>query len=72
MKKNIIIAALLFVVIMCWIKVDPECIKSDDPNSVVIEYECNSLDDYDNVPPEVVEECRGRANDIINRNKPKI
>jgi hypothetical protein len=72
MKKNIIIAALLFVVIMCWIKVDPECIKPDDPNSVIIEYECNNLVDYDNVPPEVIQECRDRALETINRNKTKI
>jgi hypothetical protein len=62
MLKNVIIAGLSFVVLMLWIKVDPECIKPDDPNSVIIEYECSNLDDYENVPPEVVEECRDRAN----------
>lgn len=69
MTKNIIIASLLFVVVMFWLKVDPECVNADDPNTVVIEYECAILDEYENVPPEVVEECRSRAEETINRSK---
>ena len=69
MTKNIIIASLLFVVVMCWLKVDPECVNADDPNTVVIEYECATIDEYENVPPEVVEECRSRAEETNNRNK---
>ena len=63
MTKNIIIASLLFIVVMCWLKVEPECVNPDDPNTVVIEYECSSLSEYENIPPEVVEECRSRANE---------
>lgn len=70
MIKNIIIGSLLFVVALCWVKVDPECIQTDSPNSVIIEYECSNLEDYENVPPEVVDECRSRANEATrNKNK---
>jgi len=62
MIKNVIIAGLSLVVLMCWIKVDPECVNNfDDPNAVTIEYQCSDLSDYENVPPEVVEECMNRA-----------
>lgn len=63
MIKNIIIGLLFLVVALCWVKVDPECIKPEDPNSVIIEYDCDKLEDYENVPPEVVDECRSRANE---------
>ena len=66
MIKNVIIVGLSFVAVMFWIKVDPECIKTDDPNAVTIEYQCSDLSDYENVPPEVVEECRDRANQSVN------
>jgi hypothetical protein len=67
MFKNIIIAGLSFIVLMLWVKVDPECVNnSDDPNSVIIEYQCSDLSDYENVPPEVIEECRDRANQSVN------
>ena len=46
--------------------------KPDDPNSVIIEYECASLDNYENVPTEVVDECKSRAEAITTHNKPKI
>ena len=64
MTKNIAIGALLFLTIILATRVDPECADTTDPNTVVIEYECKNLDDYENVPPEVVEECRSRANEI--------
>lgn len=52
---------------MFWIKVDPECVNpNEDPNLVVIEYLCSELSEYENVPPEVVEECKDRANKSIN------
>lgn len=67
MIKNVIIVLLSFIVVMCWIKVDPECsVNYDDPNAVTIEYQCSDLSDYENVPNEVVEECRDRANQSIN------
>ena len=67
MFKNIIIAGLSFIVLMCWIKVDPECVNnSDDPNVVTIEYQCSDLTDYENVPPEVIEECIKRADQSTN------
>jgi len=67
MLKNVLIVSLSFVVVMCWIKVDPECVNNyDDPNAVTIEYQCSDLTDYENVPPEVVEECRDRANKSTN------
>lgn len=67
MLKNIIIAGLTFIVVMFWVKVDPECvINQDDPNVITIEYQCSDLSDYENVPPEVVEECRDRANQSVN------
>jgi len=63
MIKNVIIAGLSLIVVMCWIKVDPECVNNgEDPNAVTIEYQCSDLEDYENVPPEVIEECRDRAN----------
>ena len=67
MLKNIIIAGLSFITLLLWMKVDPECvINHDDPNAVVIEYQCSNLVEYENVPPEVVEECRDRANQSTN------
>lgn len=66
MLKNVMIAVLFLVVLVYWIKVDPECMKSDDPNVIVIEYECSNLDEYENVPPEVVEECKDRANEALH------
>jgi hypothetical protein len=72
MIKNIIICILGLGVALCWIKVDPECMKPNDPNSVIIEYECASLGDYENVPPEVVDECKSRAVEATTHNKLKI
>ncbi len=67
MFKNVVIAGLSLIVVMCWIKVDPECVNNgEDPNAVTIEYQCSDLSDYENVPPEVVEECRDRANQSVN------
>ena len=69
MIKNIIIVGFAFVVVMFWLKVDPECVKTADPNSVIIEYECSNLDDYENVQEEVVDECKSRAVEATHKNK---
>jgi hypothetical protein len=61
MLKNVIIVGLSFIVVMFWIRVDPDCMNPDDPNSVIIEYQCADLSEYENVPPEVVDECTERA-----------
>ena len=62
MIKNVVIAGLSVVALLLWMKVDPECVNNfDDPNMVTIEYQCSDLSDYENVPPEVVEECMNRA-----------
>ena len=72
MFKNVIIAGLSFIVVMFWLRVDPECVNNnEDPNAVTIEYQCSDLEDYENVPPEVMEECIKRANESTNhKNKP--
>jgi hypothetical protein len=67
MLKNVVIAGLSLLSLLMWMKVDPECVNNyDDPNAVTIEYQCSDLSDYENVPPEVVEECRDRANQSVN------
>jgi len=70
MIKNVVIAGLSVVALLLWMKVDPECVNTDDPNTVTIEYQCADLSDYENVPPEVVEECTKRAEEATNH-KPK-
>ena len=68
MFKNVIIAGLSFIVVMFWLRVDPECVNNnEDPNAVTIEYQCSDLTDYENVPPEVIGECMDRANQSTNR-----
>ena len=69
MVKNIIIVGLAIAVALCWVRVDPECADTTDPNTVVIEYECATIDDYENVPPEVIEECRQRNEERIRHSK---
>jgi hypothetical protein len=72
MTKNFAIGALLFLVVMLVLRPDPEDLCTNDPNTVVIEYECSNLDVYENVPPEVVEECRSRAEETIKRSNKKL
>ena len=67
MTKNIIIMVLSLGIMLCWIKVDPECMTLDDPESVVIEYKCSELADYENVPEEVVDECHAKAEKSTNK-----
>ena len=61
MLKNIIIAILSVLVIVFWLKEEPDDTVSDDPNDVTIEYQCNELHEYESVPEEVIEECRSRG-----------
>ena len=70
MLKNVIIVGLSVIVVMFWIRVDPDCMNPDDPNSVIMEYQCSDISDYEIVPPEVVEECTKRAEEATNH-KPK-
>jgi hypothetical protein len=69
MTKNFTIGVLLVLTVMLAVRVDPECANTDDPNTVVIEYECATIDDYENVPPEVIEECRQRNEERIRHSK---
>ena len=59
MLKNILIFILTILVIIFWLREEPE--DGFDPNDVVIEYKCNELDDYDSPPTEVVQECKDRG-----------
>jgi hypothetical protein len=71
MFKNAIIVILTCIVILFWLSADPE--EYEDPNNVIIEYQCTTLDDYENVPPEVVEECRNRSHRLKKvDNKPTV
>ena len=72
MIKNIIICILGLGVALCWLKIEPEFIKPDDPNSVVIEYKCSGFDDYVNLPTEVVDECKSRAEESTRKNKMQV
>jgi hypothetical protein len=68
MLKNIIIFILFILVALFWLGADSlEEEEFDDPNSVIIEYRCNTLDEYEVVPPEVVRECMSRFELTKNR-----
>lgn len=69
MIKNVIIGGLLIIPVLFWIKVDPECIAPDNPESVIIEYKCSELFKYSDIPEEVVDECRIKAEKAINNKK---
>ena len=69
MIKNVIIGGLLVIPVLFWIKVDPECIAPDNPESVIIEYKCSELFKYSDIPAEVVDECRIKAEKAINNKK---
>lgn len=69
MIKNVIIGGLLVIPVLFWIKVDPECITPDDPDSVIIEYKCSELDEYEDIPEEVADECRVKAEKSLNNKK---
>ena len=61
MLKNIIIAVLTFLIVIFWLKEEPEDTISNDPNDVVIEYKCSDLREYESIPPEVLQECKARG-----------
>lgn len=61
MLKNIVIATLTFLIVVFWLKEEPEDTVSDDPNDVVIEYKCSDLSEYESIPPEVLQECKKRG-----------
>jgi hypothetical protein len=63
MLKNFIITILTIIVVIFWLKDEPN--EEYDPEGVIIEYNCKTLNEYENVPPEVVEECRNRINHFI-------
>ena len=69
MIKNTIIVLLGLGVALCWIKVDPECMAPDDSDTVIIEYKCSELTDYEDVPEEVADECRVKAEKSTNNKK---
>jgi hypothetical protein len=69
MIKNVIIGGLLCVVALCWVKVDPECMEFDDPDTVIMEYKCVELSEYETIPEEVVDECRIKAEKATNNKK---
>jgi len=53
--KTTIITMLLVVGIL-WLVRE----STDDPDYVVLEYQCSKLDTYEHVPTEVTEECNNR------------
>lgn len=56
MIKNILVFVLIIVALLLWTRVEPE----DDPQLVNMEYDCSALQEYETVPPEVMEECTKR------------
>ena len=56
MIKNILVFVLIIVALLLWTRVEPE----DDPQLVNMEYDCSTLQEYETVPPEVMEECTKR------------
>jgi hypothetical protein len=56
MIKNILVFVLIIVALLLWTRVEPE----DDSNLVNMEYDCSTLEEYETVPPEVMEECTKR------------
>ena len=67
MLKNIIILILAVTVSLFWLGADSNEDEFDNPDSVTIEYNCNALNEYEDVPPEVIRECRNRMELTKNR-----
>lgn len=61
MLKNIIILILAIVILIFWTKDESEDSVSNNPDDVTIEYKCSELDEYESIPPEVLEECKNRG-----------
>lgn len=57
--KIFMMVAVTIVIFLQWIVPEEETVNSD-PDYVTIEYQCSELDQYSNVPPEVVNECTQR------------
>lgn len=58
--KTIIIFFAVIIVLLLWLGLDANVNQTDDPNLVSITYECDKLNQYENVPKEVIEECQTR------------
>jgi hypothetical protein len=67
MLKNIIILILVVTVSLFWLGADLNEDEFDDSNIVIIEYNCNILDQYEDVPSEVIRECSNRTE--LTKNK---
>jgi hypothetical protein len=59
--KSIIVTLVVIASVYWWIREGTE-----DPDYVIIEYQCSKLDTYEQVPNEVFEECVKR----FKRNEP--
>lgn len=57
MIKNTLLLLLIIMAILFWTKVETE---EDNPYLVNMEYDCSTLEEYETVPPEVMEECTKR------------
>ena len=53
--KSIIVTLLVILGIVWFVREG-----TDDPDYVVLEYQCSKLDSYEQVPDEVTEECNKR------------
>lgn len=66
--RLILLYILGIVVFIYWMSVPLEdFLDEGDPDSVVIEYQCSQLDEYESVPDEVKEECINRRAKIYNK-----
>jgi hypothetical protein len=61
MIKNFIIVVLTVLLVLFWLGEEPDDTVSDDPNDVTLEYKCSEVDDYEDLPKQVLEECRARG-----------
>jgi hypothetical protein len=67
MLKNTIILILAVIVILFWVSADSYEDEFDNLDSVIIEYNCSALNEYEDVPPEVIRECKNRIELTKNR-----
>ena len=67
MLKNTIILILAVIVILFWLSADSYEDEFIDPDSVIIEYNCSVLNQYEMVPSEVIRECKNRMELTKNR-----
>ena len=60
--KDIIIVIIAVGAILFWLEPDEE--YEEDPDTVTLEYRCSVIEEYNNVPQAVKEEClnRNRSN----------